>query len=90
MRFIIYNKQTTLIVRPNWYHQGYKTAGSAKAAMTRQELSADEYAVSDAATFFATIEKQVEKTNILSRKKFMIGVNAPACVDPSTETYHSM
>jgi beta-galactosidase beta subunit len=88
--FIIYNIESTLIKRPVWYHKGYKTVGAAKAAMTRQNLSPTEYAISDSEIFFETIEKKVTKRNIQGGKEFEIGVNAPACVDPSTETYHSM
>lgn len=92
--FLIYNKDTTRILRDHWYHKGYETESAAKAALTRfvkrDNLNRDEYAISDAITFFKNIEKKVTKINLMSKKPFEIGVNEPACVDPSTETYWSM
>jgi hypothetical protein len=88
--FIIYNRETTIISRPRWYHPGYKTRGAAQAAMTRGGLSAAEYAIAPTDEFFAKIEKKVTKRNLIGGGEFEIGVNTPACCDPSTETYHSM
>jgi hypothetical protein len=92
--FIIYNKATTLILRPNSFHPGYKTTGAANAALTKavkeKKIAREDFDIAEKQTFFFTIEKQETKKNLLSGKEFQIGVNAPACVDPSTETYHSM
>jgi len=69
---------------------------AAKAALTRAirnepgKIVRDDFAIADTSVFYKTIEIKETKRNILSGREFTIGVNAPACVDPSTETYHCM
>jgi hypothetical protein len=90
MSYLIYNIETTRIVRPNSWHKGYKTLAAATAAFTRQGLSYDECAIAETEDFTKNIEKEEIRYNLLTRKPFSIKVNTPACCDPSTETYHSM
>jgi len=103
MSFVIYNIKTTIILTPrnNQWQTSYKTEGAAKAARTRiikAEMTRerprfgidDDFAIADGVIFKDKIEKQVTRTNLISGKEFQININAPACVDPSTETYHCM
>ena len=97
--FVVYHKETTrrldrIARRCNKDH--FETMAAAKAALTRairnepDKIARDDFAFAEVWAFYNTIEQKVIKTNILSGLEFTIGVNAPACVDPSTETYHCM
>lgn len=87
------NEKTFMVVLPSWHvlQGGYKTAGAAKAALTRKWLK--RYAdakVMDSETFQKD-EPMVETRNILTGGKCMIKASqAGGCCDPSTERYHSM
>lgn len=50
----------------------------------------EDFAISEARAFYASIEKVEKKRNLMSGEEFEQGVNTHACVDPSTETYWSM
>jgi len=113
MSFVIYNKNTTLILcdRPSWQNQDYATKQAASAALTRIEKKLKEkpdcsmarwsvfegkpfdrsiFAIAESTEFYKTIEKKETKRNLLSNREFTQGVNTPAYLDPSTETYHCM
>ena len=99
MSYVIYEKSSTYIFyadHKRWYNCSYATMAAAKAAFTRSVKhgkikNAAEYAIADKAEFHATIEKKVVKKNLMSGKDMEpMGVNEPACTDPSTETYWSM
>jgi hypothetical protein len=92
MSYVIYNIHSTYI---EGNEHGYATERAAKAALTRlindgKLFGKADFAVAERGKFFNEIEEQVVKINLMSRKEFTIGINAPACVDPSTETYWSM
>jgi len=88
MRYVIYNKETTIIFK------GAATERAAKSLLTKAVNSGkiadrSEYAITDVVNF-DTIEKQVERINLMSGKPYTESVNTPACCSPSTETYWSM
>lgn len=89
--FVIYDIVTTRIFCPSIYHKKtYASLSAAKAAMTRNKLSKDVYAIADYKDFTDYIEERVTRRHLLTGKEFTIPINTPACCDPSTETYHSM
>jgi len=98
MPYVIYRKDTTEIAPK--YAQGYrqdaiyKTMGAAKAAVTRMEKDMPgvmfEYAIAELGYYYDNIEKQVEKTNMMTGKKYMESVNTPGYMSPSSEAYWSM
>jgi len=89
--FVVYNKKTTLVVGSD-RHNAWKSLGAAKAHLTRMGKMG--YRVSDFAIAsnedFSKVEKQVEKVNLMTGKKFMQSVNTPRACDPSSELYWSM
>jgi hypothetical protein len=91
MSYVVYNKQSTLVVGSD-RHNTWKSLGAAKAHLTRMGKMG--YRVSDFAIAsnedFGKIEKQVEKVNLMTGKKFMQSVNTPRACDPSSELYWSM
>ena len=93
MSFVIYHIKTTLIY--GGYRNTHKTERAAKAALTRavnkgKITDRSEYAIAGILEFDHSIEKQVERTNMMSRKKYMEGVNTPAFMSPACESYWSM
>ena len=101
MSFVIYNPETTYILRIVARHLGagmrkevYATERAAKAALTRYHAKHPEdnvdYKISDSATFHQFIEKRVVKNNLIGGGEFEQALNTPLCLDPSSETYHSM
>lgn len=91
--YIIYFKETTILVGGALNPKTFATESAAKAYLTRMvNTGADrsKYAISDLATFRMAIEKQVTKKNLMSGKEFVIPINTPICCDPSSETYWSM
>ncbi len=48
------------------------------------------HAIAEANHYKKNIEKQVQKTNIMTGEKFMESVNTPYYCSPSSETYWSM
>ena len=93
MSYIIYNKATTRI-----QGKAYKTHAAAKAALTRmgKGLIEDEnhpkfiYGIAERSYFEDHIEKQVERTNLMTGQKYMESVNRPSYMSPASETYWSM
>lgn len=99
MSYVIYHKETTVILRKHWYDKPYETEAAAKAGLTRaikkatlkgkEAINRNDYAIAEEQTFFATIEKQETRYNLMSKKPFTVGVNSPSSCDPSSETYWS-
>tara|TARA_B100001287_G_scaffold207590_1_gene176606 strand:- start:2065 stop:2391 length:327 start_codon:yes stop_codon:yes gene_type:complete len=98
--YIIGKPDRNGVARPD-HRQSYKTMSAAKAGLTRiikaeNLLPSDpnygefRYAIAASAFFHQNIEKSVEKTNMMSGKKFMERVNTPYYCSPSSETYWSM
>lgn len=53
-------------------------------------LDKDDYAIVDAIEFAATIEKEVERINMMSGKPFKEAANTPNYCSPASEAYWSM
>lgn len=93
MSYVIYNAETTILLSS----KTYKTAGAAKAALTRaaspgrdNPVVRADFAVADYADFTANIEKQVERTNMMSGVKYMEAINTPPYMSPACDSYWSM
>ena len=83
----------------------YKSMAAAKAAITRAAKKMGNYTgglmlidpshplyvygIARADGFFATIEKKVVKTNMMTGKEYMESPNTPLHMSPSSETYWS-
>jgi hypothetical protein len=94
MSFVIYNKESTRILKRRNGARTYADLSSAKAGLTRAvnagKVNRDDYAIAEASEFYTHIEKQETKRNLLSGQEFTQPVNTPLCCDPSSETYWSM
>lgn len=95
MTYVVYEVESTCIATPKPYgKEYYATEAAAKAAKTRMEKSkrwaGKELAVAETSYYAKNIEKMVEKTNMMSGKKYMESVNTPNYLSPSSETYWSM
>jgi hypothetical protein len=97
--YVIYDLATSATVeirRKNSYAKtvSYKTMSAAKAALTRMSkdkcIDVNDYAIADASYYFANIEKQVTKVNMMTGKEFQESINTPHYMSPSSETYWSM
>jgi hypothetical protein len=99
MAFVIYERESTLILRDTKKHgkgkEYHATEAAAKAALSRAYkyghiTNPDDYAIAEDWDFLENIEKTVERVNIMSGKPYKERVNTPACCSPSCETYWSM
>lgn len=95
MAYVVYEVESTRIATPKPYgKEYYATEGAAKAAKTRMEKgkrwAGKELAVAEITMYRTLIEKMVEKTNLMSGKKYMESVNTPNYCSPSSEAYWSM
>ncbi len=98
MSYVIYNKETTKIIKDHAYNSSHKTTyltlAAAKAAMTRFTkkgmIVAGECAVAEYADFSNNIEAQVKRVNMMSGKEYYESVNTPSYCSPSSESYWSM
>ncbi len=101
MSYVIYDKESTIQFRVRarsvgCYKDTWANERAAKAALTRAHNDGkldgpkDNYAIAEIRDFRENIEKQVEKVNMMSGKKFTQPINTPRSCDPSTELYWSM
>jgi len=103
MSYVIYNINTTYILRARARSAGcfvehYKSESAAKAALTRLDNKGklgkgafkEDFAIAEVNEFHANIEKQVERTNMMSGEKFMEPINTPSYCSPASESYWSM
>ena len=97
--FVIYERASTQILtiyRKNSYMKksSYPTMSAAKAALTRYNKKYPgaefDYAIAEISYYQDKIEKQVEKTNMMTGKKYMESINTPSYMSPSSEAYWSM
>ena len=98
MSYIVYHTESTVIPRMKrgYGSQSFATERAAKAALTRalrdgkiDGVRAD-YSIADSRTFHDSIEKEVERVNLMSGNKYMERVNTPISCSPASETYWSM
>lgn len=93
MGYLVYNKDTTLILEGAQRQRTFATEAAAKANRTRQckakNLNADDYLIADTDTFYATIEKKEIRHGIVGAegKEFEVGVNERWTTGPWSETY---
>ena len=86
MSFVVYNVETTRI------EDTYMSETVAKRQRTRLNNQAgfEKFAYAEATVYRTTIEKMVERTNMMTGKKYMESVNTPNYCSPSSESYWSM
>jgi hypothetical protein len=94
MAYVVYSTKTTAIVTEKAFgRSSFKTLAAAKATRTRmirRGITPSTIAVADSNYYINHIKQQVEKTNLMSGKKYMEDVNTPLCCSPASETYWSM
>ena len=93
MAFVIYNKDTTLLLNRTMYKTAAAKRGLTMACKEAYKSGVSIYGkfkIAEASVFFKSIEKTETKRNLLSDKEFVQPVNTPLCCDPSSETYWSM
>lgn len=94
--YVIYNKETTYYIEREYSkHHCFKREREAKAALTRAEkkhkdFDRSRYAIATVGDFLDNIEKEVERTNLMSGKKYMERVNTPHYCSPASEAYWQM
>lgn len=83
--YIVYNIETTAIVKP------YDTLRGAKIAMSRSK-NGRYLAVTTKEDYFKNIQGSKTKIvkNLMTGQDIVIDAATPHCCDPSTETYWSM
>lgn len=99
MSYVIYNKETTKIVRviktTYWQDAEYKTEAAAKAGFTRMEkkgkVNRKDYAIAERGYFSENIEKTEVRYGVAMAhgQKFVVGVNTPWSAGPWSEAYWS-
>ena len=90
--FYVYNLKTSQVMQTRKGKSTWKSLGAAKAfrtRMARMGYNTDEYGIVDV-DLYSLIEQQVEKTNLMTGKKYRESVNTPLHLSPSSETYWSM
>ena len=90
--FYVYNLETSRIMQNKKGKSIWKSLGAAKAFRTRMGrmgYNTDEYCIVDV-DLYSLIEQQVEKTNLMTGKKYMESVNTPSYCSPASEAYWSM
>ena len=103
MSYVIYNKNTTIILTAparsvGCYVESYKSAGAAKAALTRLSkkgmldagTAKQDYNVVESGFFFREIEKFHEVCNLQTGKPVLERVNTPRSCSVGSELYFSM
>jgi hypothetical protein len=94
MSFVIYHKETTVLLGGFMNHKEYATRGTARAARNRLakagKIVKSHYKIADATKFFTTIEKKETVHNLMTGKPVVQSVNTPRCCDPSSELYWTM
>lgn len=86
MAYVVFNVDTTRLVRRANGMETFKTAAAANAHITRY-LDGTKYAVAEAGDYFANIERQVERVNLMTGQRYMESVNTPSYCSPASESY---
>jgi hypothetical protein len=99
MSYLIYNTETTctvkqLVSKRSWFTRIFETERGATAYLSRLanqgKIDKAVHAVAEETEFYRNIEKQKTVQSIMNGADVKLGVNTPACCDPSTETYWCM
>ena len=86
LAYIVYNEETTMEVGR------FDTFAGAKRSMTCKNRKLDKpvYAAAEANYYNTNVVFSVERTNLMSGKKYMEASNTPNYCSPSSESYWSM
>jgi len=90
--FYVYEIATSRIMQNKKGKNTWKSYGAARAFLTRlarMGYNRGDYSIVDV-DLYSLIEQQVEKTNLMTGKKYLESVNTPLHLSPSSETYWSM
>ena len=103
MSYVIYNKETTKLFSiparsAGMWKDSFGSKGAAtrafNAAVRKEKINADEYAIAESREFYTNIEKKetVSFINPHSGERCEVtqSVNTPRCCDPSSELYWTM
>jgi len=94
MSFVIYNRDTTVIVKSSTGHTAFKTERAVRAAMTRLRkagtINESDYGYAEAGFFSRNIEKSFPVRNLLTGVIVMETANTPRCCSVGSELYFSM
>jgi len=93
MAYLVYNTDTSAIT-----DGPFKTNSAAKASITRASKKhfiktgskLKNIAVAEEVHYYNSIEQEVERTNIMTGKKYKESINTPISCSPAFETYWSM
>jgi hypothetical protein len=92
MAWLVYRKSDTLVMTSKTGKQYF--AYIHHAEKLAKELTVkyphNEFIVCSNIIYHERIERQVERVNIMTGKKYMESVNTPLCCSPASETYWSM
>ena len=97
MGYIVYHKASTAIP-VTLRNKVYKTHGAAQAWITRLGKGMIEdadhpkfnYAIAEVDYYYANIERQVKRKNLMNGAEYTESVNTPLSCSPASETYWSM
>jgi len=95
MPYVIFNRDTTLIVEGNHRKTHYKTEGAVRAAITRMcktgKVNKAEYDYAESGFYARNIEKYDMVENIMNPGHFVKeSVNTPNYMSVGSEAYFSM
>lgn len=95
MSYVVYVISDSRIATETSFGNGYYgTERAAKAARTRMInkglYKPNTLAISNNETYHNSIEKMVERVNLISGQTFMESVNTPSYCSPASESYWSM
>ena len=93
MAYLVYNTDNSAIT-----DGPFKTELAAKASVTRASkkhflkngTKLKNIAVAESTYYYKSIEQMVERTNMMTGKKYKESINTPISCSPASETYWSM
>ena len=88
MSYVVYDVESTRVVRRANGKETFKTRAAAQAHITRY-LDADRYAVALSVDYYGRIERQVERVNLMTGQTYWESINTPAYMSPASESYWS-
>jgi hypothetical protein len=96
MQYAVYNVKTSALAKT--FKNGCTKYGThlAKSAATRllnkmrETQPEKEWAVTDTENYYANVERQVERKNLMSGLPFMESINTPHYCSPAFESYWTM
>lgn len=89
MIYVIFDAKTTRLFYKKNGDECFKSPEAAERYVTRH-LDHEKYGVADYVTYRDSIERKVERTNLMSGQKYMESINTPNYMSPASEAYWSM